>query len=104
MLVADVWHCPLESQQPFGHEFASHTHLVALQRWPLAHTAQTPPPVPHAPALCPLAQVVALLQHPLEHELVVHTHCPLPLHVSPLPHAWQLAPPTPHVPLLDVWH
>jgi len=61
-------------------------------------------PVPHAEAPCPFEQVVALLQHPLEHELAVHAHCPLALHASPLPHAWQLAPPTPHVPLLDGWH
>jgi hypothetical protein len=36
------------------------------------------------------------LQHPPEHELAVHTHCPLALHACPAAQAAQLAPLVPH--------
>ena len=103
-LLLDAWHWPLASQQPLGHEAASHTHRVPLQCWPPAQTAHVAPPLPHAASVLPAVHVVALLQHPLEHELAVHAHWPLPLHASPGPQAWQLTPPVPQVPLLDVWH
>ncbi len=32
------------------------------------------------------------LQHPPEHELALHTHCPFALHACPAAHAAQLAP------------
>jgi len=94
----------LVSQQPLGHDVASHTHLVPLQCWPLAQAVHAAPPLPHALSVLPAEHVVALLQHPLAQDVAVHTHCPLPLHRSPLPHAWQLTPPTPQVPVDDVWH
>jgi hypothetical protein len=40
-------HLPLESQQPFGQEFASQTHAPATHSWPLAQPPQVAPPVPH---------------------------------------------------------
>jgi hypothetical protein len=30
VVTLDVWHCPLASQQPLGHDVASQTHLPAV--------------------------------------------------------------------------
>jgi hypothetical protein len=66
-------HAPFASQQPFGHELASHTHLppATSQRWPAMQVEQAAPAVPHAvsPAVvhCPV-----LLQQPLGQEVALH--------------------------------
>lgn len=39
-----VWQLPITSQQPVGHEVASHTQPPLTQRWPLGHAI---PPAPH---------------------------------------------------------
>ena len=74
----EVWHLPLESQQPFGQELASQTHLPPLQAWPVAQGAQVAPPVPQVPMLSALCrtQAVPLQQPPLQ-ELALQAHWPL---------------------------
>jgi hypothetical protein len=72
---AEVWHCPLLSQHPFGHDAASHTQVPwALHSWCAAQGAQVPP-------LAPQALVEAVTQAPLEQ------------------HPLQLAPPQLQAPL-----
>jgi hypothetical protein len=71
----EVWHLPVESQQPFGQEVALQTHLPEAQVVPFAQGAQVAPPVPQVPmlsALC-MTQVVPLQQPPL-HEPALQTH------------------------------
>jgi hypothetical protein len=76
---AEVWHWPLLSQQPFGHEAASQTQLPwPLHSWWAPQGAQVPP-------LAPQAVVEAVTQAPFEQQ--------------PL----QLAPPQLQAPLLHVW-
>jgi hypothetical protein len=68
--------------------------LVPLQRCPVAHDAQTPPPVPHAEDSSVVTHVVPL-QQPLGHDVGSHTHA-LPLQRCPVAHAMQTPPPVPH--------
>jgi len=76
---AEVWHWPLLSQQPFGHDAASQTHLpCALHSWWVAHAA-------HEPPLAPQAVLDAVTQAPFEQ------------------HPLQLAPPQVQAPLLHAW-
>jgi hypothetical protein len=70
------WHVPVLSQQPFGHDVASHTH------WKLRHSApeavqfwQTTPPVPQLELSPPVWQLTPL-QQPDGHELASQTHAP----------------------------
>ena len=74
-----VWHWPMESQHPFGHEVASHTHVVPLQRWLGAQARHAAPPVPHAAGSSVVMQV-APLQQPFGHEAALHTQAPAALH------------------------
>ena len=100
---ADVWHLPVASQHPFGHDVASHTQLVPLQRWPVTHGAHVRPDLPHAEAVSVVMQVVPL-QQPVGHEVASHTHVPAGLHSCPVPHVLQAAPAIPQVPEAEVWH
>jgi hypothetical protein len=125
----------LPLQQPVGHDVWLHTHAPPTHTCPAPHTApvphsQTPaleqpfaldphwthpaPPVPHAPAEG--VSHTLPLQHPVGHELALHTQAPAThawpaVHAGPLPqehvpsvqpseavaeHAVQLAPLTPH--------
>ena len=43
-----VWHWPLESQQPEGHELALQTHAPLLQTCPSSQVWQAPPFFPQA--------------------------------------------------------
>lgn len=104
------------SQQPAGHDAASHTQRPATQRWPAAHiglsphahvpssaqvsarvgshTRQAPPPEPHAIVEC--GTHVAPVQQP-SGQLVASQpeHAP-PLQVSPVGHVSQAWPALPH--------
>jgi hypothetical protein len=102
-------------QQPFGHDVASHTHAPFEQCCPVPHAAppphahvpplpqpsplepqlvHAPPSVPHAPA--PGVTHVVPEQHPVGHELALHTQAP-PTQACPVPQA--ALPPQVHVPL-----
>jgi hypothetical protein len=63
---------------------------------PLAHAAQTTPPLPHDPSSTPLAHVVPLQQP--EHDVTSHLQTP-DTHRCPWPHA--LSVQTPSQPLLS---
>ncbi len=77
--VAEVWHCPFESQQPFGQEAASHTQVPwVLHSWWVAQAV-------HEPPLAPQVVFEAVTQAPFEQQ--------------PL----QLVPPQLHAPLLQAW-
>ena len=75
---------------------------------PLLHAAEVPPPhapqvaplVPHDMGLCPeyASHVPAAVQHPIGHDVALHTHCPAVLHVCPIGHEPHIAPPVPHEP------
>jgi hypothetical protein len=94
--VAEVWHCPLLSQQPFGQEAASQTQVPwALHSWCAAHGAQVPP-------LAPQAVVDAVTQAPLEQQplQLAPPQLQAPLsHVWPEPHVPQALPPEPQAPV-----
>ncbi len=91
----EVWHWPAESQHPFGHDVASQTHLVPLQRCPLAQTAHVPPAVPQAATVSLVVQVPALLQHPLGHEVASQTQV-VPLQRCPMAQTAHVPPAVPH--------
>jgi hypothetical protein len=85
-------------QQPIGHEVALHTQFPPWQSWPMEHApaiaphTQTPaalqasvvpmhvihtfPPAPQALALVAVTQVEPM-QHPVQPDVVLQTHCPL---------------------------
>jgi hypothetical protein len=89
---------PVESQQPPGHEVASHTHCpLPLHSCPVAHLAQALPPEPHDAfdSLVKASQVVPPLQQPAHEAVPPHEHCP-PEHESPALHAPHFLPPDPH--------
>jgi hypothetical protein len=67
---AAAWQLPLPSQQPLGHEVASHTQLPPMQCWP---AAQTLPLVPQA-QLPPTQRSASIPQ--------------LPVHSPPLAPQW----------------
>lgn len=120
-----VWHVPLPSQQPLGHEVESHVHMPLTQCCPLAHGDEVPHW--HAPlaeqvsaatgshatqALPPVPQALVVgvvhtgpLQQPLR-QLVELQPLQAPLvQVCPLGHAWQLPPPLPQkLMLVPDWH
>jgi hypothetical protein len=83
---ATATHAPAALQHPFGHDVASHTHFVPLQRCPVEQTEHAPPAVPHAAAVSLVEHVVALLQHPVAQDVASHTHVPCALHSWPVPH------------------
>jgi hypothetical protein len=93
-------HWPLLSQHPFGHEVASQTQLVPLQRCPVAHVAHVAPALPQAELVSAVTQLFPL-QQPLAHDVALQTHFPAE-HACPLPQATQAAPPTPQLPVDDV--
>jgi hypothetical protein len=66
-------------QHPFGHEVASHTHPVPLQRWPVPQVAHDTPDFPHADTVSVVMQVVPL-QQPVAHDVASQTHAPAALH------------------------
>ena len=108
--VLPATHAP-PAQQPSGHEVASHTQVLPMQRWPAAHTAPTPqrqtpadeqlsacwsqtvqvaPPAPHDPSER-VAQV-SPWQHPLGHDAASQVHRPPtqrwpPAQAGPVPQA-----------------
>ena len=59
------------SQQPLGHEVASQTHVVPLQRCPAAHAMQAAPPTPQA-VLVGVVHAPVLLQQPVVHDPAPH--------------------------------
>jgi hypothetical protein len=89
---AEVWHCPLLSQQPLGHEAASHTHLPwALHSWWVAQAAHEPPLAPQV--VFDAVTQVPFEQHPLQ--LVPPQLQAPPLQAWPEEHAPQAFPPEP---------
>jgi hypothetical protein len=75
--VPEVWHWPLESQHPDGHDVASHTHLPCVPHsWLAAHVVHTPPPTPHAVVDGVVLHTPPLVQHPLQ-EVPPQLHAPL---------------------------
>lgn len=61
----EVWHFPVPSQQPEGHDVASQTHLpCVLHSWLAPHVAHTPPPRPQV-ELDGVVLHTPLAQHPL---------------------------------------
>jgi hypothetical protein len=89
-------HEPVPVQQP-GHEPPPQVHAPFEQESPAPQAVHDAPPVPHSDPCCAAYRTQALpLQHPPEHELGVHTHCPPALQVSPAAHPPQLAPDVPH--------
>jgi hypothetical protein len=92
-VLLDVRHWPVASQQPLGHDVASHTHLpCALQRWFALHATHWPPLTPqlvfdeawHTPFEQQPAQLV-----------LPQLHAPL-LHVCPVEHVPHALPDAPH--------
>jgi len=73
-------HAPL-SQQPFGHDVASHTHVEFTQRCPLEHEGPAPHPEVHTPAtqLWPAAQTLEL---PHRHAPATHESARLESHAA----------------------
>jgi hypothetical protein len=84
------------SQQPIGHDVASHTHEpLALHSWPCAHAAHMLPAAPHV-LLFDVWQAPASLQQPVQ---------PAPPQEQdwlsqdwPVAHVTHFAPPEPHSP------
>jgi len=100
-----VVHVPFTSQQPLGHDAASHVQEYLLladsaHSWPAAHAAHTAL-LPHEAFVFPALHVVPL-QHPLHfvtsqvHELPEHDWVP-----AQVTHA---APPVPQLADDGVWH
>ena len=90
-------HLPVEAQQPFGHETASHTHWpVPLHSVPARHALHMTPTAPHDAfdSLASGSHAPAPVQHPV-HDEPPHEHAP-PEQASPVPHAPQATPPVPH--------
>jgi hypothetical protein len=86
---------PVASQQPPGHEVASHTHVpVPLHSCPCLQPTQAAPLTPHA-AFVGVTQLPVTSQQPLGHEAASQMH-------PPSPHAWpggqvtHAAAPVPH--------
>lgn len=103
----------LPSQQPLGHEVASHTHAPPAQRWPLPHGG--PDPHVHAPAVHPsardgshathappavphVARLGALHVVPEQHPVVQPAAqvSQTPAVQPPPPQVWHEPPPVPH--------
>jgi hypothetical protein len=125
-------------QQPAGHELEVHSHMPPAHTWPWAHIFPPPqvqvplvhpsaegvphdwqatPPTPHGVGDADTRQLPVASQHPVGHEVALHSHLP-PRHCWPglhgvpepphsqLPkvqlsatrvlHARQASPPTPH--------
>jgi hypothetical protein len=90
-------------QHPFGHVAGPHgcaSHLPALHVWPrFTQFKQSAPPVPHAVAWFPNAQM-SPTQQPVGQLEALHapvtTHCPAVLHISLEPHVLQASPLLPH--------
>jgi hypothetical protein len=104
-------HAPLASQQPFGHDVASHTHLPPRHSCPAAHGRPLPqvqmPPVHESDFVASQAEQAAPaaahafaahgvqtlpLQQPFVHDVASHTHAPPTqacpgAHARPAPHA-----------------
>ena len=93
---AHATHVPVESQQPCGHELASHTQLpVVLHSCPVGQALHATPPVPHDVADSPESgSHTPLLQQPA-HAPPPHVHMPA-LHAPPVEHMPQATPPVPH--------
>jgi hypothetical protein len=64
---------------------------------------QAAPPVPQAVAISLVTQVLPL-QHPLGHDVALHTHAPCALHCWPVVHPTHAPPETPQALLDDVTH
>ena len=92
--MALVRHTPPASQHPLGHEVASQTQAVPLQRCPEGHITHATPPAPHAAGSSVVMQVVPL-QHPFAHDVPSHTQV-VPLQRCPDPHITHATPPAPH--------
>jgi hypothetical protein len=116
-----LWQLPIASQQPVGHDVASHTQPPLMQRWPAGHTV---PPAPHE-QLVP-TQRSAVIPHAVQalpsvaqptlgsgRLQVLPAQQPLPLHVveqpvqTPLLHVFvmpvqgvQAPPPLPQEPFV----
>lgn len=112
-IVLELVRHTLPSQQPLGHDVASHTHMPSMHRWPLAHGAPDPhahePAVQrsarsgsqamHAPPDVPqVARLGALHvepeQHPVGQLAAQPSHTPAVQ--PPPPQLWHAPPPTPH--------
>jgi hypothetical protein len=92
-------HCPLASQQPFGHEVGLQTHVPAAPHvCPDAHGPQLAPAVPHAFADWPAYRrhVPLVWQQPLGHEAGAQVHLPVASQVWPAAHGAQALPWLPH--------
>ena len=110
-----LWQLPMMSQQPFGHDVASHMQPPETQRWPGAHWV---PPGPHEqlvptqrsasmpqatheappvaqPTAGPGALQVLPAQQPLVHVEAQPAQMPL-VQLSPAVHGVQAPPPFPH--------
>ena len=72
-------------------------HTPATQFWSAGHVEQVEPPVPHSAVVLPSSHTLPL-QHPVGHEVLLHTHAP-PTHTWPAPHAEP--DPHSHVPPLE---
>ena len=103
VVTVDVWHWPLASQHPSGHDVASQTHLPAVpQRWPVAHAPHDAPALPHTPFVSlAYATHVFPLQHPPGHDAALHTHVPAVVQAWPAAHAAHAAPFVPHAAALS---
>jgi hypothetical protein len=75
----EVWHWPLLSQQPLGHEVALQTQAPPLHACPLAQALQVAPVTPQADTVSVVTHV-PLLQQPLGQEVASQTQAPEPLH------------------------
>jgi len=94
VLVPEVWHLPLLSQQPLGQEVASQMHIPwALQDWFAPQGAQTPPFAPQCWALEAThwspeqqpAQLIPAQLHAPDEQVWPDVHRPHA--VPPVPHA-----------------
>jgi hypothetical protein len=94
-----VTHTPLE-QQP-SQLVPPQVHDPPLQPWSVAQTPQALPFAPHAVVDCPedATQLLFVSQHPVVHEVVVHSHVPEAPHDWPVAQPWHAAPAAPHVPI-----
>lgn len=93
--LARATHVPVASQQPPGHDAASHAHLPAVHTCVAAHAAQATPPVPHV-ALPEVWHFPVASQQPFGHDLASQTHLPWVLHSWFVPHAAHTPPFAPH--------
>jgi hypothetical protein len=95
------------SQQPFGHDVASHWQTpFGLHSCPVPQAAHRLPPLPHEPdpSLLVASQVPAIVQHPCAQVFGSHPHVPLERSQRPSLHAWHVAPAVPQaVPDCDAY-